>query len=151
MSNPPLPSQTLDIGKDDATRQSLVDQLREQDTRRRTHLTDISKVRTEMHALLDFRKQNPRLPKSRIIIVARECCPYVKTKFPTLYNAAINCSRLELDDFDSILEEMLPKLEMVQQGAMTQEECTDKVLNQDLAKRFYRRTDGGPDPFKGSR
>ena len=135
------------IGQDEATQMTLKEQMRQLDASRQTHLTDIASVRSEMLALIEYRQTHLRLPKSRLVAVAHQTCPYTKKLFPNLFNAAINHSRMDLASFKENLTNMLDKLKKVQEGQMTQEECSEQILNRDLAKKYYKRTDGGDDPF----
>jgi hypothetical protein len=63
---------------------------------------------------------------------------YVGQHFSTLLETCIKYQYTRHDEFKKILKDMLEKIKNVQDGALSQKECTRQILQDNLGKRFHK-------------
>lgn len=63
---------------------------------------------------------------------------YSSTTFPQLVSLAITYEMYRIHEFKEILEFMIENITKVQNGEITQKECTENILQKELANRFFK-------------
>jgi hypothetical protein len=94
-------------------------------------------VKEQIGKLIDFKITKEK----ELIDFAKENCPSLAKTFPKLMEETVLYNIYRVSEFREIFYNMLENIKKVQQGEITQKECTDIILNQDLSSRFYKRTD----------
>jgi len=66
-------------------------------------------------------------------------CTYTFTTFPKLVSLAITYEFDKINEFEQIFEMMLTNLSRVQKKEISQEECSNKILQEELSGRFFKK------------
>ena len=61
------------------------------------------------------------------------------SKFPTLVKTAVEYEHFKLEEFLQVSKTMLSKIRQVQKGEIDIHQCSDAILQGDLAQRFYKK------------
>ena len=95
--------------------------------------TDID-IDQHTRRLFDFKKAHEK----KLEEIAKKQLPHTSEKYPRLINLAITYDINKLDEFNDILDYIIKNISNVQDGKITQQECTHNVLQKDLVDRFYK-------------
>jgi hypothetical protein len=83
--------------------------------------------------LLRIKKEN------ELIEFCKKEFTYVGEKFHSLLSTCIKYEYARHDEFRNILNDMLDKIKNVQDGKLSQKNCSAQVLQDDLGKRFHKK------------
>ena len=126
------PQKMPSISKDDIA--EYQNQRRRMYDNSRPHLTDVSRVREQVDALLDRRLREGLVNRNA---AAREYS-YLCAKFPKILDALLSYKQERLGEAKEIFGKMLDELEKVQKGGKSVHEASDHI-EEDLGHRFYKR------------
>ncbi len=118
---------------------TIIDQMmkerRRKDALRTPNNVNVSRVRSQMYALLRDKEKWKNLDVEAKKRLAKQKYPEIATKFTSLFDLAI--TETDNDEFKTVLNLMLQNISAVQQGAMSIANCTDKI-EWELGKRYCK-------------
>lgn len=115
--------------------QTMIQQRKHDDSRRRPNLTNIPLVRTELEGLLKDREEHGSNPNFERMM--GEKYTYLSNNFPIFFKTAVDERKERLGEFKELADLTLDKIESVQKGTLSKEACTEELLDEEYAPRFY--------------
>lgn len=115
--------------------ETMIEQRKHDDSRRRPNLTDIPLVRAELAALLSDRVEHGSNPNFERMM--GEKYTYLSNNFPIFFKTAVDEKKERLAEFKELASVTLDKIELVQNGTLSKETCTVELLDNEYAPRFY--------------
>jgi len=123
--------------ENEAMLRTMMDQRKDEDSRRRPELTDVPRVRQEVDRILEERVDWDGKDRVAFETKMGEKYVYLSTTFPILFKLAVEEKPERLFEFQELTKLTLDKIEEVQKGKLTKEECTKELLDNQYAPRFY--------------